>query len=262
MHVVAITGATAGAAADAEALARALGEGITALEVRMALSAVHPSILFRTPSRDRAHEAASLLVARGLPVVAVDLADVVSIDAMVHVHRFAIDATGLHADARGPTLAYDAIGAIVRVSVESSIWRTTRELENEMPGVHGRQIQVKVERTRADHAIEQALFLFVRGGGVPWVLRAGEARYLALGAGLRPTSMENFLATVTLLRDRAPRAVYDERFVARPLVRQAETHVRGHDTAAPELGDLGVEVRLHLLARALTHASGGIGPYR
>lgn len=254
-------GAAAGAANDAEGLARALGDGITALELRMALSAVHPSVLFRTPSRERAFEAASLLVTRGLAVVAVDLDEVVSIEHMVHARRFALDATGIRADAQGPSLAFDAIGAIVRVAVESSIWRTTRELENEMPGVRGRQIQVKVDRTRADHAIEQALFLFVRGGGVPWVLRAGEARYLSLGAALRPTSMENFLVTVALLRDRAPRAIYDERFVARPLVRQAETHVRGHDTASPELGDLGVEVRLHLLARALAQGS-GTGPYR
>jgi hypothetical protein len=251
MHVVAITEAADGAAIDAEDLARALGGGITALELRMALSAVPPGVLFRTPSRERAEQAASVLVNRGLAAVAIDPADVVSIERMVHVHRFALEEAGLRADTAGPTLAYGEIAAIARVSVESAIWRSTREVEQQFQGVRRARVDVQVERTRVEHATEQALFLFVRGAGVPWVLRAGEARYLSLGAGLRPSSMENFLATLTLLRLRAPRAVYDERFVGRPLVRQTETHVRGHDTAAPGLGDLGLEVRLHLLGRVL-----------
>jgi hypothetical protein len=265
VYVVAILEATAGAASDAETLARSLGGEITALELRMARSAIHPSVLLRTPSREGAEQTAMTLTAAGLTAVAVDLAEVTPVDRMVHMRRFALDALDRHggkalrADTQGPTLAYDELTAIVRVAADTSIWRTTRE--KEIVPTRGGGRTVEVEHTRTDHAVEQALFLFVRDEGVPWVLRASEARYLSLGGAMRPTAIENFLVTIALLRERAPHAIYDERFVARPLARQAETHVRGHESASPELADPGLEVRLHVLARVLGHVVRR-GPYR
>jgi hypothetical protein len=179
---------------------------------------------------------------------------------MVHVHRFAFEAGGLRADDHGPTLAYDAMAAIIRAAVETSVWRTTREGDTRS-GPRGTHVHVRTDVTRAEHASDQVIFLLARDGGVPWVLRASEARYLALGASLRPTVVENFLTTLGLLRARAPRAVYDERFVAHPLVRQAEVHVRGHGTPTHELGDPGIELRVHLLAQTLGRGSRK-GPYR
>jgi hypothetical protein len=260
MHVVGIMEAAAGATSHAEELARTLGGGMTALELRMAMSAVHPNILFRTASREQAEHAADVLAARGVRAVAIDLAVVPSLETMVSVRHFVLETTGLRADTQGPTLAYDAMAAIVRVAVETSVWRTTRETESKV-SVRGTRVNFEVQRTRAEHAIEQVLFLFVRDEGVPWVLRAGEARYRSLGASLRPTVIENFMATLALLRERAPRAVYDERFVAHPFVRKAETHVRGHDTVSPGLEDEGIEVRMHLLAQVLGRGSHE-GPYR
>ena len=84
---------------------------------------------------------------------------------------------------------------------------------------------------------------------------------MALGAALRPTVIENFMTTLGLLRARAPRALYDERFVSHPLARQAEIHVRGHETPEHALGDPGIEVRVHLLAQVLGRGSHE-GPYR
>jgi hypothetical protein len=51
------------------------------------------------------------------------------------------------------------------------------------------------------------------------------------------------------VRARAPPVIYDERFVSHPLLRQAEVHVRGHETPTHELGDPGIEVP-SALARA------------
>jgi hypothetical protein len=45
------------------------------------------------------------------------------------------------------------------------------------------------------------------------------------------------------------------------VVRQAEVHVRGHETPTHELGDPGIEVRVHLLAQTLGRGSRK-GPYR
>jgi hypothetical protein len=260
MHVVAILESDAEAANHAEELARTLGGGITALELRMAMSAIHPSILLRTASRDRAEEVAAILVARGIGAVVIDLASVASLERMVHVHRFAFEADGLRADDHGPTLAYDAMAAIIRAAVETSVWRTTREGETKS-GPRGTRVHVQTDVTRAEHATEHVLFLVARDGGVPWVLRASEARYLALGPGLRPTVVENFMTTLGLLRARAPRSIYDERFVSHPLARQAEVHVRGHETPTHDLGDRGIEVRVHLLAQTLGRGSRN-GPYR
>jgi hypothetical protein len=255
MHVVAIGAIAASVSADAEALARALGDGITALDVRMALAGTPPSVVLRTPSRERANEAARILAAAGLAVVAVELARVVPVERMVHVHRFAFDARGLHADTHlpaepdAPVLAFDAIAVILRVAAETSVWRTTHE--KEIASMRGRGVTVDVQYTRAERAAEQALFLYARGSNVPWVLRAGEARYLGLGAAMRPTAAENFATVIALLRERAPSATYDERFVAHPLLRHAEVHVRDNDPAAVDLGDRGVEVRVQLLAQML-----------
>src|SRR5579859_1163590 len=158
MHVVAIVEAHVDAASDAQGLAKTIGGGITALELRVALSAVQPSILFRSTSRERAQQVASILAASGIGAVAVDLADVPSLDQMVRVHRFGLEAAGLRADPRGPTLAYDAVAAIVRVAVETSVWRTTREIEAKV-SVRGRRVEFEVARTRPEHSIEQVLFL-------------------------------------------------------------------------------------------------------
>jgi hypothetical protein len=252
MHVVAIGASAASVSADAESLARALGDGRTALDIRMALAGTPPSVVLRTPSRERAEEAARILAAAGLAVVAIELAHVVPVERMVHVHRFAFDERGLRADTRlpdAPVLAFDAIVAILHVAAETSIWRTTHE--KEIASVRGRAVMVDVQYTRAERATEQALFLYARGSSVPWVLRAGEARYLGLGAAMRPTAAENFATVIALLRERAPQAAYDERFVAHPLLRHAEVHVRDNDPAAVDLGDRGVEVRVQLLAQML-----------
>jgi hypothetical protein len=259
MYVVAIVADVADPQVDAEELARRLGDGTTALELRLALSAVPPAVLLRTPSRGRAEQTARVLSAGHRAAVAVDLADVVPVERMVHVRRFALDATRLHADARGPALAYEDITAILHVAAETSVLRTTRE--KEIDPTRGRRTEVEVEHTRTERTVEHALFLLGRADTVPWVLRASEARYLTLGAALRPTSMENFLVVLAFLRERAPRALYDERFALQPIVRHAQAQVRGHDTASPELGDAAVDVRVHLLGRTLLRSKTD-GPYR
>jgi hypothetical protein len=254
MYVVAIAEAPGGA--TAEELAAVLG--LTPFEARLALAAVQPHVVLRTPLRERAVDVARRLVQCGYDAIALDRADVVPVERMVHLRRFAIGTTGLRADSSGPTLAFDEVSALVRVAATTAVLRTTREKEIE--AVRGRRTEGEVERTHVERATDHALFLFPRSEGTPWVLCAGEARYLALGPALRPTSIENFLVTVALLRERAPQAPYDERFAVHPLARQAQVHVRGFESAAPELGDDGVEVPVQLLARWLTRARGG--PYR
>src|SRR6185436_10303810 len=69
----------------------------------------------------------------------------------------------------------------------------------------------------------QALYVFPRSGAPAWILRERGANYAGLGPELRPSSMENFLTVIRLLRQRAPGAAYDERLMSgRPIRGVAE----------------------------------------
>ncbi|MEO7092349.1 MAG: hypothetical protein ABI175_03800 [Polyangiales bacterium] len=241
---------------EAPALAAILGA--SPYDVRLALHGTPPSIVLRTPSRDLAERALAGLRARRCSALLIDLDDVVPTGRMVAVRRFALDDDGLHASESGPKLLYEDLAALVRVAASTNVERTTVELEVRGTG-RGGAVTVEEERTRREREHEQLLYLFPRDG-VPWVLRAREARYLGLGAGLRATVHENFLATIAVLRARAPRAAYDERFVAHPLTRHHAVQVRGDVRSKEAISDAGLDLPVHLVARWIVASSGG--PYR
>jgi hypothetical protein len=255
MFAVGVLDTSPGAEERADALSARIGGGITALDVRMALAGVLPRVILRTPLRERAEDAASALVCAGVPAIAVDMAAVTPVERMVHVRRFALEPDCIKADARGPVLAYDRIAAIARVATDTAVQRTTRE--HEFESAHGRQTQYEVEITRTEHAHEQALFLFV-ADAAPWVVRAGEARYLGLGPLMKRTQIENLLTLAAVLRERAPRAAYDERFVANPIAPTGEARVRDHDAPTLTMDDASIDLRVHLLGQVLAghHARG------
>jgi hypothetical protein len=83
---------------------------------------------------------------------------------------------------------------------------------------------------------DAVLYIFRRSPARPWILRERGARYAALGEALRPSSLENFATSIRLLRERAPRAVYDERLVSARAIRGVAD------------GALASDLRAHLLA--------------
>jgi hypothetical protein len=77
---------------------------------------------------------------------------------------------------------------------------------------------------------------------------------------MRATRHDNYLATLQLLRARAPEAIYNDRLNgARPAGSQL-VHVRGHDAAVGQLTDAANDLAVHLLARWLLRDRAG--PYR
>ena len=69
----------------------------------------------------------------------------------------------------------------------------------------------------------QALYVFPRSGAPAWILRERGCQLCGARSQLRPSSMENFLTVIRLLRQRAPRAAYDERLMSgRPIRGVAE----------------------------------------
>ena len=112
---------------------------------------------------------------------------------------------------------------------------------------------VKKEKKAITSEREQVLYLFRTSGQTPWILRERATAYAGLGADAGPSSFQNFLTTVTRLRERAPQAVYDERLLAPGLAsgaRAAGSRVRGSAT-----GDVvsttsagGIDLLAHVLA--------------
>jgi hypothetical protein len=254
-HVVALAGAPHDAAP--EGLATALG--VTVLEARLALAAPMPHPVLRVATHEDAMRATHALESCGFEAMSLDVTELVRAEDMVHVERFAFTESALLATEHGPELAWSDVGVLLDVAATGSIVRTTRERERRYTA-RGQAVTVDVERTRTEHATERALFLFPHGGAVPWLLRAAEARYVGLGPRMRPTTFENYGETVRQIRARASSAVYDDRYVARPLVQHDEAYAHGNETKELPFGDAGIDLPVQLLARWLARPRGG--PYR
>lgn len=243
MFVVAI----AEVAGDPEAEAGPIGAilGVDAFDARQRVRGLLPRVVYRSSSEEDALRVAAALRARRHGVMTCDMRDVVASDAMVHLSRFSFDATWLWADGPGSDrLAFDEIAALVLVTARSAISHTTVEVVPQSDG--GTRV---VETSRTEAVTEREAYLFPRAAlgerpPRPWLVRESSVQYAALGASMRPTRRENFRNTVALLRERAPRAVCDDRFNAG----QYDRHYSGLD------------LTVHLLGRWLLFGRGG--PYR
>jgi hypothetical protein len=248
---------------DPEREARELAPvlGVLAYDLRLAMSGLPPRVVLRTPSFERAEEAMAALRARGHGAIACDMREVTGTPHMTNARRFAIDAYAFHADAeRGPALPFDAVGAFVRAAFRSraDTALTEREILHDDDG-SAHVIEREALRKLRETFVEQALYI-VPHDGAPWVLRENEARYVALGDRRRPTTHENFTATVALLREHAPEAAFDDRYVTHPLEASAPVRSLAPDPGAFARRVSENDLTIHLLARWLLRARGG--PYR
>ena len=257
MFVIAI--AEVAGTIDEEATALAPILGTSSYDVRLALKGTPPSVVLRTPSREVAEQAFAGLRAHRCAAIMTTHDDVVPIGRMVSVRRFALDDDGLTASEGGPRLEFAEIAAIIHVATTSNVerTRTQREVRN---SARGMPVTVDEDHTRVERDHDELVCLFLRAPSTPWVLHAREARYLALGPALRPTSLENFRVTVALLRTRASQAVYDDRFVTHPMTRLNNAVARGDQRPTHTIGDPGLDLPVHLLARWLLEPRGD--PYR
>lgn len=231
MYVVAI--AELGTPVEAEAAALAGDLASTAYEQRLNLVAGLPAIVLATPDLERARALLRRLRARGHGAVAFDAAAIVGSGAMVPLRRCHLEPGGFAAEA--PTslgvpgapgaitarLPFDDILALIRAIHRRRV-ETTVDVNERKFGL-GRAVAtgglmlrktVTREETRVTDERDQVLYVYRRSGEPPWLLRERTAGYGWLGDKLAPSSFQNFVATVALLRERAPSAVYDERLLA------------------------------------------------
>jgi hypothetical protein len=260
VHVVALCEIKGPLEAEAAALAPLFGVG--PYDVRVWMSGVMPRVVMMTPDYAAAVDTHRTLRARGHGAVIFDAAAVVPGTHMVQVHRFSTDDASLWAnDGEGDFLPWDMIGAIVVVARRVEVVRTTRVRAPAATSIPARSRPTveTLERSR-EHLTDHVAYLFPREGGVPWLVREQETQYLSLGPRMKLTRYENFRETLALVRSKATRAIFDERFARDPRAAAQVIQVQGHESATPEASDSNVDILVHALAEWLLRGQGG--PYR
>lgn len=256
MHCLAVCELGAPLEREEEAIASELR--ITPYDVRIRLGGVLPKVMGQFDEARVAVEIADRIRARGHGVVVFDADAVVPLARMTLMRRF--DAVGgqLFAnDKKPPGVPLTDIVAIVHAALDVRVQRTAREISYRTT-TRG-TVREEDQHRSTEHALEMVGLLFPREGPA-WLMRQSEARYVALGSQVRPTVHENFQLAVEWLRARTPNAVYDDRFVKRPLRPDKPVEVRDSDTARPLSSDKSVEQTLHALGTWLGRGRGG--PYR
>lgn len=239
---------------------RAIGEilGVTPYDVRIRLGGVLPRIMAQREDAPSTLAFAEPLRKRGHGAIVFHTNDATALERMPLMRRFGARGDILFSnDTASLERPLVDLVAIVHASLNVSVVRTKREVVLRATGRGMARTEEK--RTATERNLEKIAVLFWRTGE-PWLLRQSEARYVALGDGLRSTNSQNFDLAVEWLRGRAPFAVYDKRFVDSPLVPRRVVPVRGAEEARALSSDRSVEVVLHALGTWL--ARDRRGPYR
>lgn len=230
MFLVAIT--RLATAIESEARALAVDLGGVAYDQRVKLNAGMPSVVFATPDLAAARECVARVEGRGHAVVLVSADDVVRSQAMLQMKRFAFEdstASGPYRGGAEGLLAnemerrpWEEITALVRATHRSVGQAAEVVTEKKFDPLRaaitgGLVMSKKVQKVITTHAPEHedVLYIFGLPGSTPWILRERHAQYGALGAAITLSSHENFRLSVEAIRKRAPRALYDDRLVAR-----------------------------------------------
>jgi hypothetical protein len=230
VFIVAITHLATAIELEAKALAAELGT--VPYEERMKLIGGMPSLVLATPNAAAAHACLARLRGRGHAAVLISSDDVVRADAMLQMKRFAFDDAAAAGPYRGQfsgliandteRLPWGEITALVHAthrSVGHAAHVLTEKKFDAMRAVisGGLLMSKKVQRSVTTQAPEHedVLYIFGRARSTPWILRERHAHYGGLGAAVTLSSHENFHLSVEAIRERAPRALYDERLVAR-----------------------------------------------
>jgi hypothetical protein len=261
VRVVAITELAGELEDEAAPIASLLG--VSAYDVKARLAGALPKLLLQTADGALSERVRSALVARGHGAVELDGAAAVSSAQMVKLRRFTFDAGGVWANDRaGDHLAWSDLGVVVVAVVRSEVARTTQELD--YPGTSDESSRtLRHDVTKTEHSLTHVAYLFPRRGAAartPWLLDEATAQFLSLGARMQPTRRANFFTTITQLREHAPHAIVDDRFVTSPRTASVVLHVRGTDATPKVAAGASVDLVVHVLAEWLMRD--GSGPYR
>jgi hypothetical protein len=204
---------------DSEGPRLATELGVSAYDVRQRFASGFPVVAWAGADEARAAEVLARLRGRGHSAIGCDTATVVPSERMVSLRDFRIVEGGVSAD-EASTLPWDDVLCLLRAVQRRMTETTTTETERKFSagtamlsgGLLVRRTKTK-EVVHASEDREQVLYLFRRSGAVPWILRETSTRYAALGPLLVHATLQNFLTTIRVFRERTPHAVYDERLL-------------------------------------------------
>jgi len=255
MFVVALTELHTPAEQEVVELARDLGS--TPYEQRLVLNQGLPTIVLRTPDRDRATQLLLALRGRQHGAVAIDDAAVAASHMMSALRSFQLTPTSVIADETNPDVAlpFDDVLAFVRAMHRTQFQTTTETKEKQfslgraaMSGGLMMRKSVKGTQTKTTEEREGVCYVFRKSGETPWIVRTSQPRFAALGAHLKGNSHQNFVETLRQLRELAPDAAYDERLLTRRGVDRIARSGGGNATVSSESG---VDLLAHLVAMML-----------
>jgi hypothetical protein len=181
-------------------------------QLREMTQAHMPLPLARVATREEAALLDRRLRGLGWPVEIVPDEELrVETDAPKRIRKLEIGADALagwtSAEGEGARVEWGSLTLIVA----GRIARKRIEVE-ERRGGGRRGAEGEVVETREFHDDESALDLYAAGSVAGWRIMAENFDYTCLGAAKSLTAAENFTRLVATLRERAPRAVYDDSY--------------------------------------------------
>lgn len=256
-----------GTSVEAEAPSFAEELGLDPYGATQVLRRQLPTVVLRTPDRDVASKQLERLVRRGHSAVGFSLDAVVASAAMGEVRSFVLEDGAVRFQLRGrqdELVPFDAFLCFVRAVHRSTEKITTvtkeRAFDIKKFAVSGGVLMTKtVEKEKVSQVEErEAVVYLFRRGSAPLLFGATRAKYMGLGAEVRPTQLENFERTLTLLRERAPFAPYDTRLVGVRAPSEVKMGLgRGQESTSSADG---IDLLAHVVAMTLARASAN--PYR
>jgi hypothetical protein len=188
--------------------------------------------------------------------VACDSSAVVSSLDMVSMRRPRLEEDAVVLDDRpGERLPYDDVLALIPAVHHRRVDTATQTRETKLSMgralVTGGMSFTKTVKTNTRSATEErdvVLYVFRRSGAPPWILREHGTGWAGLGLPLAPSESENYRAAVAALRERAPRATFDDRLMTRKAGERSALSGGGGSTTVKTSSEAGVDLLAHLLA--------------
>lgn len=252
--------------ADLDAAVRVLADvtGLTLAEARMRLAPEPPALLSRVPE-DVARQQVTALRQAGLAVLAIDDTAAQQVERTI-VRDFALEPSGLEVSDRsgsGFETPWTELAVILRAV--TTVRSTTDQTETKQKFDAGTalisgglKMTRSVEQTTRTSSTEteQVVLAYTRDGRCA-AFRELAVNYSCLGPLLQPVRLSNLLTIAKQLRERAPKAFYDERLIrlgTRPLpfVIGGESHLHtGKVSQTRTSTAAGVELLAEVIREAL-----------
>jgi len=205
-----------------------------------------PSVIARFAEPQAAQEAVALLRTRGFDTLLLGEGEIEADERRFVVRGFELGAEELTVESHGYRLAvrYQDVELLLRgvriVRHEAAAPRTTRKLSLTRAALTGGLLLTKTVRAPSPPAEEERegfLHLYARGTP-PLAWREAKLLYRSLGKALLPSRHANFAQVVAELRQRCPRATYDERLATHA----GQAQLLGPTLAAGEHLDVAISV--------------------